>query len=163
MSLEIPFTPIGELVQGHARTQPDAPAVTVEGHTLSWAQLAARASQVAASLQREGLTVGSAIAIISYTNTDYVALYLGALMAGVAVAPMPPSATPEQLKAMVTDSGAPLLFLDTANAEALAHIAFSARTAPGRIMRWQRELEAMRRDGSLERIRQRWLPRAERF
>ncbi|WP_220811040.1 substrate-binding periplasmic protein [Pseudomonas paralcaligenes] len=43
------------------------------------------------------------------------------------------------------------------------YIAFSARTAPGRVMRWQRELEAMRRDGSLERIRQRWLPRAERF
>jgi hypothetical protein len=30
---------------------------------------------------------------------------------------MPPSATPDQLNAMVTDSGAPLLFLDAANAE----------------------------------------------
>ena len=128
MSLEIPFTPIGELALGHARTRPDAPAITVEGTTLSWAQLAARAARVAASLQRDGLQVGSAIAIISTTNTDYVALYLGALMAGVAVAPMPPSATPEQLKAMVTDSGAPLLFLDQANADALAHIEFSART-----------------------------------
>jgi acyl-CoA synthetase (AMP-forming)/AMP-acid ligase II len=128
MSLEIPFQPIGDLVQGHARTQPQAPAVTVEGQTLNWAQLAARASRVAASLQRDGLTVGQSIAIISYTNTDYVALYLGALMAGVAVAPMPPSATPDQLNAMVTDSGAPLLFLDAANAETLAHIDFSART-----------------------------------
>ncbi|MFN7398780.1 MAG: class I adenylate-forming enzyme family protein [Sandaracinobacter sp.] len=127
MSLEIPFTPIGDLVQGHALARPDAPAVTVEGHTLSWAQLAARASQVAASLQRDGLQVGQSIAIISHTNTDYVALYLGALMAGVAVAPMPPSATPDQLNAMVADSGAPLLFLDAANAEALAHITFSAR------------------------------------
>ena len=130
MSLDIPFQPIGELVHGHARTRPDAPAVTVEGQTLSWAQLAARAARVAATLQRERLAVGQSIAIISHTNTDYVALYLGALMAGIAVAPMPPSATPDQLKAMVTDSGAPLLFLDAANAETLAHIEFSARTVP---------------------------------
>lgn len=128
MSLEIPFTPIGDLVRETARTRPDAPAVTVEGHTLNWAELAARCARVAASLQREGLQVGQSIAIISTTNTDYVALYLGALMAGIAVAPMPPSATPEQLKAMVTDSGAPLLFLDQANADALSHIDFSART-----------------------------------
>jgi acyl-CoA synthetase (AMP-forming)/AMP-acid ligase II len=127
MSLEIPFTPIGDLVRRHATERPEASAITVDDTTLSWAELAARAGRVAASLQRDGVAPGQSIAIISYTNTDYVALYLGALMAGVAVAPMPPSATPEQLAAMVTDSGAPLLFLDAANAEALAPIAFAAR------------------------------------
>ncbi|TPE59490.1 acyl--CoA ligase [Sandaracinobacter neustonicus] len=118
---------MADLLRGHAAAKPDAPAITVEGNTLSWAQLVARAGRVAATLQREGVPVGGSIAIISYTNTDYVALYLGALLAGVAVAPMPPSATPEQLQAMVGDSGAPLLFLDAANAQALAHIEFPAR------------------------------------
>ena len=40
---------------------------------------------------------------------------------------MPPSATPEQLEAMVSDSAAPILFLDAANAEAVAGRAFAAR------------------------------------
>jgi acyl-CoA synthetase (AMP-forming)/AMP-acid ligase II len=122
------FVPIGRLVEGHAAQRPGAPALTVDGHSWSWAELVARARRVAATLQREGLAPGQAIAIISFTNHDYVALYLGALMAGVAVAPMPPSATPEQLAAMVADSGAPLLFLDSANAAALAGVSFPARS-----------------------------------
>ncbi len=121
------FQRIGDLVQQHARERPDAPAVTVGDATLTWNRLARRAGQVAAGLQRDGVAPGQAIAIISFAAVDYVALYLGALMAGVAVAPMPPSATPEQLVAMVADSGAPLLFLDDANAGALAAMTFEAR------------------------------------
>jgi acyl-CoA synthetase (AMP-forming)/AMP-acid ligase II len=68
------------------------------------------------------------IAILSATSTDYVALYLGALRAGVAVAPLPPSATPEQLAVMVGDSGAPLLFIDPPNREALAGQPLAARS-----------------------------------
>jgi len=127
MSLEIPFRPIGELVAEHGRTRPHAPAVTVAGRTLDWAALATRAGRVAASLQREGLEPGQAIAIVAASSTDYVALYLGALTAGVCVAPMPPSATPAQLAAMVADSGAPLLFLDSDNARALAGETISPR------------------------------------
>jgi acyl-CoA synthetase (AMP-forming)/AMP-acid ligase II len=127
MTLEIAFRPIGALVAGHGRERPDAPAVTVSGTTLSWGALASRAARVAASLQREGLKPGDAIAIVSGTSTDYVALYLGALTAGVCVAPMPPSATPGQIAAMVKDSGAPLLFLDAANAEALGRQEIGAR------------------------------------
>ena len=88
MTAEPPFRRIGDLAREHARARPDAPAVTVSGVTLGWAALVDRAGRVAASLQRDGIVPGQAIAIISYTNTDYVALYLGALMAGVAVAPI---------------------------------------------------------------------------
>jgi acyl-CoA synthetase (AMP-forming)/AMP-acid ligase II len=123
----IEFQRIGDLAARHARDRPQAPAVTVGGRTLSWAALHDRAARVAASLQRDGLDPGQAIAIVAAAHVDYVALYLGALMAGVAVAPMPPSATPAQLEAMVADSGAPLLFLDDDNAAALAEAAFAAR------------------------------------
>jgi acyl-CoA synthetase (AMP-forming)/AMP-acid ligase II len=153
MSLEIPFQPIGDLVRSHGKARPDAPAVTVDGQTLSWGELSARADRVAASLQREGLQPGQSIAIISYTNTDYPVLYMGALMAGVAVAPMPPSATPQQLEAMVIDSGAPILFLDQQNADALKQVNFAARTvmieglddwlAPGPAAPLQTPLEAL--------------------
>jgi acyl-CoA synthetase (AMP-forming)/AMP-acid ligase II len=124
--IELPFQPIGRLVVTHAEERPQAAALTVDGVTLCWGDLAARAGRVAASLQRDGLEPGDAIAIIGFSSTDYVALYLGALTAGVAVAPMPPSATPEQLAAMVADLGARLLFLDAANAATLAGTSFTA-------------------------------------
>ncbi len=124
--MTILFERIGALVARHAAERPDAMAVTVAGESLTWAALVARAGRVAAALQREGVPPGTAIAIISATSVNYVSLYLGALMAGIAVAPMPPSATPEQLQAMVSDSGAPLLFVDKQNADILAGVAFSA-------------------------------------
>jgi acyl-CoA synthetase (AMP-forming)/AMP-acid ligase II len=127
MSLEIPFRTVGELVRESARERPDAPAVSVGEVTWTWGQLGGRAERAAAGLQRDSLKPGDAIAIVSGTSCDYVALYLGALMAGVCVAPMPPSATPAQIAAMVKDSGAPLLFLDAVNAEALAGQDIAAR------------------------------------
>jgi len=122
-----PFQRLPAMVARNAAERPNAPAITVSGQTLSWSMLARRADQVAASLQRDQVPVGSAIAIVSASSPDYAALYLGALQAGVAVAPMPPSATPAQIAAMVHDSAAPLLFLDEANAQALAATEIPAR------------------------------------
>ena len=127
MSAPPPFQRMPDMVAAHAAARPDAPAVTVSGKTLGWGALGRRVERIAASLQRDGVSVGGAVAIVSGGSTDYVALYLGALRAGVAVAPMPPSATAEQISAMVLDSAAPLLFLDAANAEALAGTAIAAR------------------------------------
>ena len=115
------------MVAAHAAGRPAAPAVTVSGCTLRWGPLGRRVEQVAASLQRDGVPIGGVIAILSGSSTDYVSLYLGALRAGIAVAPMPPSATPEQIAAMVQDSAAPILFLDAANAQALDGTAITAR------------------------------------
>ena len=42
------------------------------------------------------------------------------------------------------------------------YIAFSPLTPPEQVDAWQRQLQAMRADGSLQRLRQRWLPQAER-
>lgn len=38
------------------------------------------------------------------------------------------------------------------------YIAFSAQTSPAVVAEWQRQLDGMRRDGSLQRIVRRWLP-----
>jgi long-chain acyl-CoA synthetase len=41
---------------------------------------------------------------------------MGALRAGLAVAPLAPSSTPQQMAGMVADAGARHLFVDAANA-----------------------------------------------
>ena len=40
------------------------------------------------------------------------------------------------------------------------YIAFSPRTSPNLVVQWQRQLDGMRQDGSLDAIRRRWLPQA---
>lgn len=120
------FGTLSALVAAHAAEQPDHPAVIEGSHVLTYGQLNDRADRVAAALQRDGAQDGKklySISIVSHSCVDYVSAYVGALRAGLAVAPLPPSATPEQIAGMAADSDAGHLFWDGANAEALAGVA----------------------------------------
>jgi acyl-CoA synthetase (AMP-forming)/AMP-acid ligase II len=75
--------------------------------------------RVACALQRDGVRPGEAIAICAASSVDYAAVFLGALRAGVVVAPLAPSSTPESLARMLSDAQARLLFTDATAAEAV--------------------------------------------
>lgn len=111
------FTTLSDLVRAHAAERPDHPAVIDPDGQISYADLDARADRVAASLQRDGAT--HAISIVSASRCDYVTVFLGALRAGLAVAPLAPSSLPEQIVSMAQDSDAAHLFLDGENEQAL--------------------------------------------
>ncbi|MBE7418738.1 MAG: acyl--CoA ligase [Ideonella sp.] len=114
------FRALPDLIAGHARARPRAVALLDEsGERITYAQLHAAIDRVAATLQRDGARPGATIAICAAPCNAYVVLFLGALRAGIAVAPLAPSSTPAQLAAMVADAGARHLFLDEANALAL--------------------------------------------
>ncbi len=68
--------------------------------------------RVAASLQRDGVAPGEAIAICALNSTRYAALFLGALRAGVVVAPLAASVTAASFRSMLGDAGARILFVD---------------------------------------------------
>jgi acyl-CoA synthetase (AMP-forming)/AMP-acid ligase II len=75
--------------------------------------------RVAASLQRDGVGEGEAIAICAGSSARYAAIFLGALRAGVVVAPLAPSSTSASFASMLADAKARLLFVDAAALEAL--------------------------------------------
>ena len=106
------FGTIPELIRALAELQPAHPALIQEDRRLDFAALDALMDRVAASLQRDGLVPGDVIAICAMTSIEYAAVFLGALRAGIAVAPLAPSSTPESLSSMLVDSGAKRLFLD---------------------------------------------------
>jgi acyl-CoA synthetase (AMP-forming)/AMP-acid ligase II len=118
--IQAPFGSVAGLVAAHARSRPDHPAVIDGQERLSYRGLDALVDRMAASLQRDGVRRGSAIAIVAKASGHYAAIFLAALRSGGAVAPLPPSATPVQLAAMVSDADATHLFLDEANAAALS-------------------------------------------
>ncbi|MDD0817110.1 class I adenylate-forming enzyme family protein [Curvibacter sp. HBC28] len=128
------FQSIPERIREHARTEPQRAALldTPEGggRRLSYGDLDQLMDRVAASLQRDGVKPGEAVAICASSSTLYAAVFLGALRAGVVVAPLAPGSTPQALAGMLGDAQARLLFLDAASA---ATVAEAGRGQIGRI------------------------------
>ena len=109
-----------EVLRAHARARPRHVAVACGDRSITWAELDALMDRVAATLQHEGIEPTRSIAICAATSIEYLVAFLGAMRAGVAVAPISPSLTPQAIVAMIADSGARRVFADRANAEALA-------------------------------------------
>ena len=113
------FITLPALIHDYARTMPDHIAVIEGARRVSYRDLDALIDAVAASLQAHGVKPRDAISICGYSSIDYVATFLGALRAGVAVAPLAPSSTPADFAAMVRDADAKILFMDDAAAAAM--------------------------------------------
>ncbi|CAN5912922.1 hypothetical protein BH11PSE13_BH11PSE13_09710 [soil metagenome] len=122
------FGAIGDLIAIHARQNPDRPALRDADTTLTYVALDALMDRIAASLQRDGLGAGHAIAICAASSVPYAAVFLGALRAGIAVAPLAPGSTPASLARMMEDADARLLFVDASTAAVTGNA-----TAPTRI------------------------------
>jgi len=113
------FRTLPDLIGEHAQRQPRHPALRHDRQTLSYAELDALMNRIAAALQRDGIAPGQAIAICADASVRYAALFMGALRAGVVVAPLAPSATADSLASMLRDAGARRLFTDAAARERL--------------------------------------------
>ena len=117
--LEASFGTIAALIRRHAHEAPQRRALMQDGEVLSYAELDALMDRVATALQRDGVKPGEVVAICAGTSLAYAVTYLGALRAGVVVAPLAPSSTPDSLAGMLNDAGACLLFTDHEVAQAL--------------------------------------------
>ncbi len=105
------------LLAEHAHSRPDAPALRQGGVQLSHGVLQRLTGRIAAVLQQQGLGPGDVLAVCAESSMAYVALFLGALRAGLAVAPLAPSCTDAQLARMVADCGARRVCIDTPQAQ----------------------------------------------
>ncbi|ALL14495.1 class I adenylate-forming enzyme family protein [Caulobacter henricii] len=110
---------MGDILRLRTAENPDHPAIIMEsGEAVTYRQFDALVDRVAAALQRDGIKPGEAVAVCALSSIPYTAVFLGGLRAGVAVAPIAPSSTPEAIAGMVADCGAKLYFLDAGVAEA---------------------------------------------
>jgi acyl-CoA synthetase (AMP-forming)/AMP-acid ligase II len=114
-----PYRTISDLVREHAQTRPTQPALIEGGEVLTYAALDTLMDRIAAALQRDGAVAGDTIAICASASVHYAAVFLGALRAGVAVAPLAPSITPASFATMLADAQARVLFIDASARDAL--------------------------------------------
>ena len=110
------FGVLTDLIRDHAQRDPRHLALDDGTLALDYGALDALMDRIAAALQRDGIGVGDAIAICAVSSTRYAAVFLGALRAGAAVAPLAPGSTPASLVRMVDDAQARVLFVDAGNA-----------------------------------------------
>ena len=123
------FGTFDDLFRMRATEQPSRPAVICDDRDISYADLDVLVDRVAASLQRDGVQPRDVVSICASSSIEYAALFVAILRVGATVAPLPPSASPEQLLTMLDDCGATHLFSDAVVSSHLAPVssAISAR------------------------------------
>ncbi len=92
------------LIQRQAAATPDAPALTFEGDTVTYAQLLSRSHRVAHRLREHGAGPGRLVAVCAPRGPDLVVALLGVLISGAAYVPLDPEYPAERLRFMLADA-----------------------------------------------------------
>ncbi|GAA3236307.1 fatty acid--CoA ligase [Pseudonocardia petroleophila] len=88
----------------------DRPAITCNGRTITFAELDARASQVAHALVRDGVRPGDRVAVLTRNRTEWFELLFGAARAGAVLVGLNWRLAPPEIAAIAADA-APALVL----------------------------------------------------
>ncbi|HZG90282.1 MAG TPA: long-chain-fatty-acid--CoA ligase [Pseudonocardia sp.] len=102
--------------------RPDAPAVTFEGTTRSWAEVAQRVRRVAAALRAEGLRPGDRIAVLDLNHPSCLELTLAGAQIGTTNAVVNFRLAPPEIVYVINDAQARILFVGPEFAGAVAQL-----------------------------------------
>ena len=106
------------LIEEQVRRTPAAPAVWYDGHCLTYAELNARANQLARHLRREGVGPDRLVGICVERSVELVVGLLGISKAGGAYVPIDPDYPPERVAYMLEDA-APTVLLTQSHLRAM--------------------------------------------
>lgn len=110
----------------HARFAPDRPAAICGGETLSWGAFDRGTNRVANMLLAEGVERGTPVALLMSNAIPMLLVMFGIVKAGACMVPASSLLAPAQLRTLVVDSGARLLFVSKAHAELVRAAALPA-------------------------------------
>ncbi|MEM7116485.1 MAG: amino acid adenylation domain-containing protein [Chloroflexota bacterium] len=103
-----------EIIEQQIAKTPNAPAVTFNGETLTYAELNNRANQLAHYLQAQGTTTGSLIGLCVERSLNMMIGLLGILKAGGTYIPLDPNFPTARLTLMLNDAQPLLVLTETA-------------------------------------------------
>lgn len=110
---------INELVELQVQRTPQAAAVVQEKKTLSYAELNARANQLARYLQNRGVGPEVRVGVSLESSPEMMVALLAVLKAGGACVPLDPNYPPERLAYMLEDAQVPVVITDSRSITAL--------------------------------------------
>src|SRR5690554_5445436 len=102
-----------QMLRATARTHPERPAISYQltsgardpAQTLTWAEFHAEVCRAANLFRSLGIGEGDAVALVLPNSLETAAATLGAMIAGIA-APINPLLEPEQIAALLRETGA---------------------------------------------------------
>ncbi len=142
-------TTIVSVLEEQVRRAPEAIALVASGQEFTYAELNARANQLATVLREHGAAAGQTVGLCLHRNADLTVAMLGTLKAGAAYVPLDPANPPARLAALAADADvtcllthsdlvttlaevkAPVLALDAMAAELAGRPADNPPTAAG--------------------------------
>jgi long-chain acyl-CoA synthetase len=104
---------LADLVTRQAEAQPGSEALVQPGpvrRTVTWVELERQVNSVAAGLSAHGLLAGHRIAICGSNSIEFVVAYFAALRGGYVAVPVNPESTALELRRLINDCGARILF-----------------------------------------------------
>ena len=116
----------------HADQAPDRMAIISEHGDRTYAELNARANQMARVLRRHGIERGDGLGLVCANRPEWVEAYQGAMRTGVRVTPINWHLTGEEIVYILDDCGATALVADTRFAEECSE---AARRSPRVVLR----------------------------
>lgn len=111
---------LGDISRVYARIHPQRRALAFEGRVTTFAELDARASQVAQALIASGLESGDRIAYLGKNSDLYFELLLGAAKTGGVMTPVNWRLSPREAQYIIEDCDARLLFIGPEFLDAVA-------------------------------------------
>jgi len=108
-----------ELLERGAATSPDAVMVSGAGQHLTWSALHAEARRIAAALVRDGVKAQDRVVYVGKNDPAYFGYLFGCALAGAVPVPLNWRLSAAELTAMISDSGAGIVFTDEAGAAAV--------------------------------------------
>ncbi|PHS03509.1 MAG: non-ribosomal peptide synthetase, partial [Blastopirellula sp.] len=100
----LPLATLPELFEAQVARSPDAPALSFEDTVLTYAQLNARANQLAHHLIARGVGPENIVALALPRSIEMIVALMGVVKAGAAYLPLDPDYPPERLAFMLDDA-----------------------------------------------------------
>ncbi|MFE1797234.1 amino acid adenylation domain-containing protein [Streptomyces sp. NPDC059517] len=119
---EVPDTTLAAAFEAQAARTPAATAVVYEGEILTYAELDARAAELARRLRTEGAGPGAVVAVAVPRSADLMVALLGVLKSGAAYLPVDVDYPADRVTHMLTDSGATTVVTTSGTAHRLPEI-----------------------------------------
>ncbi|QQN66261.1 fatty acid--CoA ligase [Bradyrhizobium diazoefficiens] len=111
MSTTQPLANLADMVRERAKSRGDATAFEFEGRVTSFAEFDIRTNKVANALLAMGVKKADRIAYLGKNSDTYFELLMGAMKAGVVVAPVNWRLAPPEVAFIADDCKAPVLFV----------------------------------------------------
>lgn len=115
-----PLPPVPDLVTAVAARTPSRPAVRCGTDEMSYAELGARSSRIAAALTNAGVGRGDRVAVLAEASTATVAAILAVLRCGAAYVPLDPGQPDQRLTEILADAQVSAALVSDGTADRLA-------------------------------------------